>query len=226
MLLLGLVGCGDPSPLTLVDELRVLAIRLEPASPAPGEIPDVDVLIADPTDGGHTTHTWWCVQDDCGTGPVPDGESLVVWALACAPGACEGPGDDLADPDTWMADLPIAGVSLARRTAPISPSAAERINANPRIGPLAPGVLESVGVDATVPLDVPVTDADVGPEGAAVFGFATAGGFRQPVAPVVDGVARLDLLAPSAAGPFDVILIADDGFGGTDWLVLPGVPVR
>ena len=137
--LLILTGCGGASPLTLVDELRVLGLAVEPASPAPDEAPQIDVLVADPGGEGFQTHTWACVGEVCaicegGTcAGIGAGERLDVWALVCAPGACDGPGADLADPDAWMSELPLVGVSLARRSAPISPSATERINANPQI---------------------------------------------------------------------------------------------
>lgn len=212
-LALGLAACGAPTPLSVVEELRVLAIAVEPASPAPGEVPVVSLLVADPLDEGYTTWVWWCAVDVCGEGPVPEVGALTVWALACAPGACDGPGDDLADPSVWMPSLPSARVSLARRTVLVSPSAEQRLNANPVIEP-AGAVPTEAPVGLPIALRFQVTDLDVGEP--AAFGFATSGGFSMGSG-YAEGVAELEFLAPEEPGPVDLWVVVDDGLGGTAW---------
>jgi len=208
-----LTACMDgPAGLTLISDLRVLNITVDPASPAVGETPVVEPLVADPAGEGFGSWTWWCVGDTCGDGPLPEGVLAEVYALACEPGACEGPGD-LSDPDSWLSDLGIEGVSLALRRVPISPSPEVRLNDNPVLTLDAP-LPESVAPSSATLLNFRVDDAVT--EEPTAFGFATAGGFAAAEGePVVDGAVTLELFAPEEAGTVDLYVVVEDGLGGS-----------
>ncbi|MEZ4315886.1 MAG: hypothetical protein R3F61_00205 [Myxococcota bacterium] len=209
-----LIGCGDgPSSLTVVEDLRILDLTLEPASPVPGEVPSVDLLVADPTGQGFDTWAWWCTDTSCGDGPVDASPALTVYGLACAPGACEGPGDNLAAPESWVAGLPIEGTSFVRRTVPISGSTANRLNDNPVLAPVGT-VPEQVGVASRTVLTFAVTDTNA--DTPLLYGFSTWGGFASAVGtPVVDGLASLELIAPEEPGEGVLYVVVDDGLGGS-----------
>ena len=97
-LLLG--GCGGMvADSTIVDDLRVLNIVSEPASPAPGEVPELSALVADPAGDGFDSWVWWCVEapdgPTCGDGALPSdlpdttqGGFLTIAAAACLPSLC------------------------------------------------------------------------------------------------------------------------------------------
>ncbi len=212
---------GMDTDATVVQGLRVLNVVSEPASPAPGETPVIDALVADPEGVGFDLWSWWCIDDQCGEGPIPDTlevnlsddtiQTATVAALACEPGRCDGPGER-SDPDSWLADLGFEGVSFARRTIGISPSETLRLNDNP--------VLLPVGLDEFVPagevtlLSFQIDDALV--DEPAAFGFASAGGFLDAQVPLnEEGVFQLELSAPTQSGPITVWVMVDDGLGGS-----------
>ncbi|MCB9675802.1 MAG: hypothetical protein H6737_11830 [Alphaproteobacteria bacterium] len=208
-----MIGCSDgPASLTVVDDLRILNVAVEPASPAPGEVPALDLLVADPLGAGFESWSWWCVDDVCGDGPVPAGPLVSISALACAPGACDGPGE-LADPASWMADLGIEGVSLVTRTVPQSPSAEARLNDNPVLA-LASEPPAEVAPLRSAPLTFAMEDAVS--DGAMAYGYATWGGFRVAAGrPVVDGSVTLEYVAPEEPGEGALFVVVEDGLGGS-----------
>lgn len=57
-----LVGCGGPNEETLLDELRVLAVVLEPPELAPGESTTVSAVVVDPLAEGVEALIWTCAD--------------------------------------------------------------------------------------------------------------------------------------------------------------------
>lgn len=154
-----------------------------------------------------------------------------VRMLACAPGLCpiiaqvEGGFDNedpsaepviqaLSDPATLLRDLPLSGVSFARRDLRVVPSTGGSPQTNPGVvvvastGVVAPGgdVELSVQVQTTVP---PLSDG-------RAYGYATAGGFDRASEPVGEGLTTLRWLAPDDAepGPVALIVVVRDDRGG------------
>ncbi|MBN2800106.1 MAG: hypothetical protein JXX28_13255 [Deltaproteobacteria bacterium] len=155
-----------------------------------------------------------------------DEVAAVAWVLACEPGLCPvveearadleqgvlSPdlGAALSDPVSWMADLPIAGVSLALRTVPVSLRTAEERNANPVLRVTGPeGAVLAEGLES---LEVEVEDQD---QETTVYGLATAGGFGSPFSAVLGGTALLSYYAPAETVPATLYVVAQDGRGGT-----------
>ncbi len=145
--------------------------------------------------------------------------------LACAPGVCPildtlrggvDPTDEdlfaaLSDPAVLLRELPLEGVSFARRDLRLvgSPEAARR--ENPRITPIA---APNVVVDGAAAIEFVVLappDLEV-----VLYPFASAGGFDAPSAPVVDARATVRWLAPEVApeGPVRLWVVASDARGG------------
>ena len=157
--------------------------------------------------------------------PVP----VPVWILACAPGRCPeldalvaaaeaGDASDavetiLATPTTWIADLPIDGVSLAAKELWVSTRPEGDRNHNPVLtvdGPLT----SPAGAEVT--LEVTVDDAD---DVAQVVGLSTGGGFGLPAFDVLAGQAVMRWFAPEEPGEVRLYTVATDGRGGTAvWL--------
>lgn len=141
---------------------------------------------------------------------------LSAWALACEPGLCPQMDDptvyDLADPTSWLADLPIHGVSLAFLPLAVS-TRTERVE-NPVLTPdfdvptaVAGG--ESFDLHFLVGLSVVA-----GPDTLA-FGYATGGGFEKTEYTVGDdGEVTLTWIAPDEAGDIDIFVEVNDGAGG------------
>jgi len=65
--LLALLGCGGANDETLVDELRVMAVVVEPPEVAPGATATVTTWIADPNDDAPEALVWTCTNlgDGC-----------------------------------------------------------------------------------------------------------------------------------------------------------------
>jgi hypothetical protein len=211
--LLGLVACGDmSSPLSVVDDLRVLDIRAEPASPAPGEVPEVTPLVFDATGEGFDTWTWWCTADDvCGREPLSPGPFVNVSVLACTPGLCTEP-DDLSDPEPGLVSLPFEGVSLARRTFAISPSADVRLNDNP-VWTVPPTVPETVAPGETVSIEVGAEDDPS--QTLTALPFATVGEVPLAAVELEGGLAVVEWVAPDEAGEVLLAVVIEDGLGGS-----------
>jgi len=82
--LLGLVGCMDgPDEDTLVDVLRVMAIVAEPPEVAPTAELGLEVVVADPVDGGAELLVWLCTP--AGEGCL-EGGSEHLWTPAVVGG--------------------------------------------------------------------------------------------------------------------------------------------
>lgn len=211
-LFLVLAACGPmESPLSIVDDLRVVDLHVEPACPAPGEVPRVDLAVLDGAGTGFDTWSWWCVDGVCGEGPVPEGSFAVVRGLACAPDVCDGPGPDLADPAAWLVDLPFEGVALSERRVPISPPGFP-LNGNP-VFVQAPVWPDEVAVGEVALVEVVVEDAADQILVGAVY--ATAGSIPEATVELVDGRAELTWTAPEQPGSVDLVVVVDDGLGGS-----------
>lgn len=152
---------------------------------------------------------------------------VIVWSLACRPGACpeveaaeaapdpasaEGRAltEALADPTAWMADKAIADASLTLQTLSLSARPAEERVQNPVFtaspeGPLVGSTEEELSLSFT--LDPA--------EGVTLWGYATAGGFTQPNwAPDETGLAELTLVLPTEPGDLELIVVAVGEDGG------------
>ncbi|MCB9671792.1 MAG: hypothetical protein H6734_20105 [Alphaproteobacteria bacterium] len=209
--LLLLAACGPmESPLSVVDDLRVVDMVVDPASPAPGEVLAVQPVVLDGSGTGFETFVWWCVEDACGTDPVAPAPFVTVSALACAPGVCDGPPGDLANPEAWLAGLPFEGVGLTQRRLPVSPSAEARINVAPAWTDL-PALPASVGVGEEV--QIALSGADDQPLTAWLY--VTAGSVPSASVELEAGEGEITWVAPDAAGVVSGVVILDDGAGGT-----------
>jgi hypothetical protein len=148
-------------------------------------------------------------------GAVAAGEvPVTVWAVACAPGLCplfDGPvsAEDLADPTSWVAALPLDGVSLARRTVWASSRPPEERRQNPT---LIPQFAELPSVEPAAPIELTFAVDGVATE---VFGHATAGGFDMPAFPVEDGVVTATWYAPEEPGTVTLWVVSRADDAGT-----------
>lgn|GEM_PF-1842435 len=156
-----------------------------------------------------------------------------LFALACPAGSCpiiaqvqaamDAPGisidttlaQDLADPQRWMASLPMHDVSLVTRAFPVSlldPSAA---NHNPVFDARFPEALQDeirTAPGASVALAFAVADAN----GGSIYAYplTTIGSFEARKTKVEDGQVRVYLDAPPTAGAGRVWVVFDDRDGG------------
>lgn len=251
MIPLLLIGCGGPNEETLVDELRVMAMVVDPPEVAPGADAAITTYVADPLEEAPDVMVWTCTNlgDGCleaaledqgttvaspadgivsttRTAPaelayaVGDGETVLpvlLWALACVPGACpvidlaasspsgsQALSDFLADPFTGMEDLPLVGTSLAFSTIDVS------MRADPLLNPgFASTPTEVVGApEETVSLDFE-TDA------YELWGYTTGGGFVMPSYLVEDGAITMEWVAPADAGTYTMWVVGTGEAGGT-----------
>ncbi len=78
LFLLSLLGCGGPNEETLVSELRVMAVVVEPPEVAPGESVQITPVVLDPAAEGFETLVWTCTRlgPECLENELP----LEVWA--------------------------------------------------------------------------------------------------------------------------------------------------
>lgn len=160
---------------------------------------------------------------------LPGADSFLdieVRVLACAPGLCpviaqatserselsDELVDRLSDPVSLLVDLPLEGVSYARRPLRISQRAQEDrlvapiVSAAPADESPAPESEVGVRVQVEHPREVPVT----------VYGFATAGGFGPASVEVVDGEAELTWFAPGQSGEVTLWVLASTEDGEED----------
>jgi hypothetical protein len=155
--------------------------------------------------------------------PDAAAQPLAWWTLACRPGLCPvidaveaapAPGSaawddlvlDLAAPGAWLRDLPMEGVSLAVKTLLVSQRPASERNRNPVLEREDDEPIE-VAPDEIVDL---AFDVDEG----AVHPLASAGAFSAP-AFGAQGETRVRWYAPSLPGTVDLLVVAEDGVGGT-----------
>lgn len=211
-MILLLLACMDgPNPLTTITDVRVLNLRVEPASPVAGERPQVELLVVDPDDPSPSSWTWWCAQDTCDEEVVPEGQAVTVFGFACTD--CEGPGP-LPAWRSWMQELPFEDHNLAQRIVPLSPSAQARINTNPVLA-LSSELPGTVAPEEAVEIGFSVEDAEVLEPRA--YGYATAGGFSSAEGqPVEEGATTLTWTAPEEPGEVQLYVIVEDGLGGSD----------
>lgn len=227
--LLLLAACADgPSEETLVRDVQVIAAVADPPVVAADEPYTLTVTAADPLDRGAEVLVWRCDDLGCDTrrGAPEDervGFDLVggggpLWVLACDPGICDL--DDprpahLRDPASWMAELPLEGVSLATREVPVTTEPETERPTNPvverepeaaRLGEASPK--EPASLRFTVP----------GAERA--WGYSTAGGFEMPVEDVDrEGVVTLPWYAPKDDEDARLYVVFEDDEGGvTVWV--------
>lgn len=207
------VACGDmSSPLSIVDDLRVLDIQSEPAAPVVGEVPVLTPLVFDAPESGFEIWTWWCQEETCGEGPVAPGAPFVTLkVLACEPGLCSAP-IDLVEPEGALVDLPFEGVSLATRTIGVSPSAEFRLNDNPT-WVVEPSLPATVAAEETVLLELEVADA--ADQELQAYLFATVGLVPLASVELEAGVATLEWTAPEEPGRVQLAVVVDDGLGGS-----------
>ena len=228
MLLAVLAGCMGPSDETRIEELRLVALRTDPAAVEVGEGFTLTLTVADPLAEGGEVLVWSCVPEvGCASELRPLAEQLEVgwmaagplplWALACAPGRCgdlSGVADeDLQDPTGWLQELPITGVSAGFRTVPVAAS-----TEGTAVAPRNP-TLEQVP-------DEPVAIAQGAAEEGAVlsfvasgaetaYGYATSGGFSAPSYGVSSsGEVELTWFAAEEPAPARLYVVFEDGLGG------------
>jgi len=221
-----LSGCGGPRPETLLYELRIVAAVAEPPEVAQGEPYDLTAIIADPTGEGGDWMIWGCLPDlgcavergelgiDEPTATVVAVAPAPVWVMACAPGACDlsaATDAQLEDPQAWLQDLPVSGVTLGSRLTRITEAPVEERNTNPVIDTEPEtAVLEGVRREQEVKLPFVVPGAET------AFGLATGGGFTMTEFDVADaGETELVWVAPEQAGDVTLYVVFDDGLGGS-----------
>jgi len=166
-----------------------------------------------------------------------DGSPLAIqlFALACPVGSCgivtdvsaamddvgiaPGIAAELADPSSWMVDLPMQGVSLATREFYLSRRDPGSINKNPVFDARFAEALDdtiTVAPGGVVDLAFQVND----PNGEFVYAypFTTVGSFDRHKVRADDGQVRLYLTAPPTASPTatqgQVWVVFDDRDGG------------
>lgn len=155
---------------------------------------------------------------------------VLVWTLACAPGACSvvdevaadpQPGtaegdalvETLADPSAILADLPIEAVALTLQTFGVSARSAEERVVNPvLLATPDPAITGAAGEEVVLAFDL---DAF---EGVSVWGYTTASGFTSPaVEPDETGRAELTLVMPDAGVTADVWVVVVNEGGSAVW---------
>ena len=234
---------------TLVDELRVVAIAVDPPEVSPGETFTATMHIASPSDSDVEVGAWTCAGfgGECleqlttraslaeGAPPLFELEleapyetsallykseefPISVWSMACEAGGCplladieagEADADVLADPTLALEDLPLLGVSVARKSIWISNRDAESRRQSPEILPQFEGPL--VGTS-----EEPVSLVfDISGDATDGYGYATGGGFDMTEYTVVDGVLTMDWYAPEVAGEYTLWVVAQSDDGGS-----------
>jgi len=143
---------------------------------------------------------------------------ISLWGLACPPDSCtdffpagDGPVDPelLADPFSALEELPLAGLSLVRKTVGLMETGDERPS-NPTLSPDF-DLPSTVGVTEEVSMRFMVSG-----EAESGYGYSTAGGFSMAEEPVVDGVLTLDWFAPADPGEIELwVVLGGNEFGGS-----------
>ena len=219
-------GCGmGPNTETLIQTVQVVSAINEPPEVAPLEMWDLSLTVADPQGVEPEVLVWSCLEDTCITGPVPLDESgqgttslvsvapIPVWVLACDPSVCdlENPTQEqLQDPFSWMAELPIEGVSLALQPVSITEAPVEDRRKNPEITQQP----EDEALQAATP-DEPVMLEFMVPGASWAWGYSTDGGFGRPSWDVAsDGAVTLEWYAPEEGDSAEVYVVFIDEMGG------------
>jgi hypothetical protein len=155
--------------------------------------------------------------------PDLPGLPVLVQALACEEGLCpvidrvlaEDPRAvaDLADPSSWLADLPMQGVSHAQRLLYVTGKAVEARNDNPVLFPqFQPSQLLDYSPSMRLPFEVRDNDFD----GAAAYGVSTAGGFSRLGEIIERREVELEWFPPARGAKGTRLYIAfEDGLGGS-----------
>ena len=101
--LLALTGCmAGPNVETLIDDLRVVGLVLEPPEAAPGETIRIDVTVADPSGQGADVLFWTCT-DLTFSGECIEGGFDGPWAVPVTLTQGEGTAEWLVPPSTQYA---------------------------------------------------------------------------------------------------------------------------
>lgn len=150
---------------------------------------------------------------------------VLLWVLACAPGACDEqleswalgaelgtPVSDyynqqLADPLSWLDELPSEGSSLALTT--LTATTAEVRNQNP----VLTADFDSIDLVDDTGVELPFLVEDDTGQTVEVYGFTTLGAFGMPVE-AEEGEAAVTLYADGSEGTAQLYVIAQDGEGG------------
>jgi hypothetical protein len=155
--------------------------------------------------------------------------STALLVLACAPGRCPiieqarealatgtvstALAEDLADPTSWMARLPIAGVSLAGREFTIFISGQQ--NTNPWIeARFAARDDDPIVVSADGDQELAFFAQDSEDDRIYAYAYTTIGQFEDRRERVYDGVVRHYLLPRGQTGAGMVYIVFEDGEGG------------
>jgi len=121
-----------------------------------------------------------------------------VWSLACEEDVCPlitniangtVTNQQLSEPATSLQELPMTGVSLARRSLWISNRTSDR-RTNPTITPNF-----EVPINASPGESIPLTFTTSGTTDIG-YGYATAGGFETTDEPIIDGQLSMTWIAP------------------------------
>ncbi len=149
-----------------------------------------------------------------GPEPVP---LMSVWTLACEPGLCplfEAEGEalmeGLEDPAALLEELPIYGVSLSQRRIRVAGVPLQATNPTLSCeGPSEGVVEEEMAFSCTIEGEFE--------DQAAVYGYATSGGWQGQFVQILDGMVRVDYsyFPSEEPGPVDLYLVLQDGNGGS-----------
>jgi hypothetical protein len=260
--LAGLFGCGETSPETLVDELRVIASVASPPEVRPGDAFLYQSFAFNPDEASLDSLTWLCTNlgDGCieaggggvsihtaelsgmspiwerslsvspalspvldETGPM---SSTQIWTLTCLPGSCpviddargldglaewpEALHSDLANPVDWMADLPMAGVSLAYQL--LTTSLSDTPHENPSLEPDSNNPTELVrGKKFKLKFELNGEFSEL----AQLYNYASAGGFETHITYVQgSGPVVVTGTAPKSGDTVRIWVVLGDGYGG------------
>jgi hypothetical protein len=164
--------------------------------------------------------------------------AALVWALACEPGLCpiiddvrqaladpvdiagaDRVMDELADPVSWLRDLPLAGVNLAGRFVPLARTAADDRNQNPVVEQrflTEDEVGQPVAVAASDARSVRFAVFDPNGTRSDAVAYTTVGRFDDHVVreDSQDDTVLHWLLAPAEPATGTLWVVFDDGDGG------------
>jgi hypothetical protein len=262
ILMTGLMGCGETSPETLVEELRVLASIASPPEVRPGELFQYESFAFNPDQESVESLTWVCTNlgDGCleagggalslytteldglapkwerslsvspGLAPILDEtgplDGTQVWTLTCVAGRCpviedargldgltewpEKLHSDLMNPLEWMADLPMAGVSIAYQL--LTTSLSDTPHENPSLEPDSDNPTEfSRGTKFELSFELTGNFTDQ----AQLYNYASGGGFKSLSTFVNDDeYVTVTGTAPESGDEVHVWVVLVDGYGG------------
>lgn len=167
-------------------------------------------------------------------------DGLIVWALACAPGACpivdavahdpvagseawRAVAHDLANPQEWLEDIPPGEASLAVKVVPFHEASdldeltfgttTGTDDGVPNHAPTITVIESHLGPDAGI-VTFQVTDVDEDDE-VLQRAFATSGAVELTTSTLGSGSQWLTWRGGAVKGPATLFLVAEDGVGGT-----------